>query len=214
MSQWAIEEKRGKTRTSDWFVTWDEFFFFRPITHRSKRKPKPSRITFDIWTKITRCLFLYLNGVGKYWYEFVRFSTLQTANRISISEDFLPLFFQPRQVLLPKNSQSVPILKVFTVHFSEIWNCFLRWGLLSVTVHNPSFLSCRPLLTNILDQWARENFYSYYKNVCKSRVNNANISAKWCQVDTKNVENLTAAIPKSCYKITLGFIDFQHFFRG
>ena len=127
---------------------------------------------------------------------------------------FFRLFFPPRQVLLPKISRSVPILKVFTVHFSEIWNCFLRWGLLSVTLHNPSFLSCRPLLTNILDQWARENFYSYYKKVCKSRVNNANISANWCQVDTKNVENLTAAIPKSCYKITLGFIDFQHFFRG
>ena len=31
---------------------------------------------------------------------------------------------------------------------------------------------------------------------------------------TKNVKNLTSAIPKSSYKITLGFIDFQHFFRG
>ena len=39
-------------------------------------------------------------------------------------------------------------------------------------------------------------------------------SANWCQVDTKNVKNLTAAIPKSSYKITLGFIDLQHFFRG
>ena len=120
----ANYQKRGKTWTSDWFITWDEFFF-RPITHRSIRKPKSSQITFDVWTKITRCLFLYLNGVGTYWYKFVRLSTLQTANRISISEDFLPLFFPPRQVL-PKISPSVPILKVFTVHFSEIWNCFLR----------------------------------------------------------------------------------------
>ena len=60
---------------------------------------------------------LIFERVGKYWYEFVRLSTLQAANRISISEDFLPLFFPPRQVLLLKISQSVPILKVFTVHF-------------------------------------------------------------------------------------------------
>ena len=193
----ANYQKRGKTWTSDWFITWDEFFF-RPITHRSIRKPKSSRITFDVWTKITRCLFLYLNGVGTYWYEFVRLSTLQTANRISISEDFLPLFFPPRQVL-PKISPSVPILKVFTFHFSEIWNFFTRlifsptwWGLLSVTLHNPSFLSSRPLLTNILDQWARENFYCYHKNVYKSRVNNSNISANWCQVD------------KECEKFDIG----------
>ena len=39
---------------------------------------------------------------------------------------FFRFFFPPRQVLLLKISQSVPILKVFTVHFSEIWNCFLR----------------------------------------------------------------------------------------
>ena len=117
MSQWAIEEKRGKTRTSDWFVTWDEFFFFRPITHQSIRKPKPSRITFDIWTKITRCLFLYLNGVGKYWYEFVRLSTLQTANRISISEDFLPPFFSTSTSSSSKNFPKCTHLKGFYCSF-------------------------------------------------------------------------------------------------
>ena len=58
-----------------------------------------------------------------------------------------------------------PFLRNLELFFTRLLLSPTWWGLLSVTLHNPSFLSSRPLLTNILDQWARKNFYSYYKNV-------------------------------------------------
>lgn len=110
--------RKARENADVWLVrNMGRVFFFRPITHRSIRKPKPSRITFDIWTKITRCLFLYLNGVGKYWYEFVRLSTLQTANRISISEDFLPPFFSTSTSSSSKNFRKCTHLKGFYCSF-------------------------------------------------------------------------------------------------
>ena len=136
-SQWAIEEKRGKTWASDWFVTWDEFFFFDQSHTEVYENWSPPGLLSTFERKL-------LDACSYIWTESANIGTNLSVFQLCrprigflFLKIFFRLFFPPRQVVLPKISQSVPILKVFTVHFSEIWNCFLRWGLLSVTLHNP-----------------------------------------------------------------------------
>ena len=205
MSQWAIEEKkkqanqkRGKTWTSDWFITWDEFFFSTNHTPKyTKTEVLPDyfrRLNENysmpvlIFERSRHVLvricpsFNFANCESDFY--FWRFSSAFFSTSTSSSKNF------PKCTHL--KGFYFPFLRNLKLFFTRLIFSPTWWGLLSVTLHNPSFLSSRPVLTNILDQWARENFYCYHKNVYKSRVNNSNISANWCQVD------------KECEKFDIG----------
>ena len=130
--------RKARENVGVWLVRNNgRVFFFRPITHRSNENWSPPGLLSTFERKL-------LDACSYIWTESANIGTNLSVFQLCrprigflFLKIFFRLFFPPRQVVLPKISQSVPILKVFTVHFSEIWNCFLRWGLLSVTLHNP-----------------------------------------------------------------------------
>ena len=178
MNQWAIEEKKtGKllkareTRTSDWFITWYESF----STNHTPKYTKTEALPDYFWhlnENYSMPVLIFERG------RQVLVRICPSFNFASRESDFYfwifsSAFFSTSTSSSSKNFPKCTHLKGFYCPFLRNLKLFFTrlllsprwWGLLSVTLHNPSFLSSRPLLTNILDQWARENFYSYYKNV-------------------------------------------------